>query len=72
MEKIEEFPMLRLLMPWGEYSCAEMDSPADSDDGPIFWVRPGEQVRRFLSFADVDYVALSRVTSLLNSSILVL
>uniref|UniRef100_A0A914RFY3 Uncharacterized protein n=1 Tax=Parascaris equorum TaxID=6256 RepID=A0A914RFY3_PAREQ len=31
-------------MPWGEYSWAEMDSPADSDDGPIFWVRPGEQV----------------------------
>uniref|UniRef100_F1KSE3 Round spermatid basic protein 1-like protein n=1 Tax=Ascaris suum TaxID=6253 RepID=F1KSE3_ASCSU len=46
LEKIEEFPMLRLLMPWGEYSCAEMDSPADSDDGPIFWVRPGEQLIR--------------------------
>uniref|UniRef100_A0A914ZN04 Round spermatid basic protein 1-like protein n=1 Tax=Parascaris univalens TaxID=6257 RepID=A0A914ZN04_PARUN len=46
LEKIEEFPMLRLLMPWGEYSWAEMDSPADSDDGPIFWVRPGEQLIR--------------------------
>lgn len=36
--------MLKLLMPWGEWSGADLESPSDSDDGPIFWVRPGEQV----------------------------
>lgn len=46
IENLEEFPMLKLLMPWGEWSSADMDSPADSDDGPIFWVRPGEQLIR--------------------------
>lgn len=38
------FPMLKLLMPWGNWSAAGLESPSDSDDGPIFWVRPGEQV----------------------------
>ena len=30
-------------MPWGEWSVMDMDA-SDSDDGPIYWVRPGEQV----------------------------
>lgn len=44
IEWLEMFPMLKLLMPWGEWSGADLESPSDSDDGPIFWVRPGEQV----------------------------
>uniref|UniRef100_A0A0R3S6C2 Round spermatid basic protein 1-like protein n=1 Tax=Elaeophora elaphi TaxID=1147741 RepID=A0A0R3S6C2_9BILA len=36
----------KLLMPWGEWSGADLESPSDSDDGPIFWVRPGEQMIR--------------------------
>uniref|UniRef100_A0A8R1XV67 Round spermatid basic protein 1-like protein n=1 Tax=Onchocerca volvulus TaxID=6282 RepID=A0A8R1XV67_ONCVO len=44
IEWLEMFPMLKLLMPWGEWSGADLESPSDSDDGPIFWVRPGEQM----------------------------
>ncbi|KAM3726271.1 Lysine-specific demethylase RSBN1L [Dirofilaria immitis] len=46
IEWLEMFPMLKLLMPWGEWSRADLESPSDSDDGPIFWVRPGEQMIR--------------------------
>uniref|UniRef100_A0A915PYL7 Round spermatid basic protein 1-like protein n=1 Tax=Setaria digitata TaxID=48799 RepID=A0A915PYL7_9BILA len=46
IEWLEMFPMLKLLMPWGEWSGADLESPSDSDDGPIFWVRPGEQMIR--------------------------
>lgn len=31
-------------MPWGEASIVKMDSPLESNDGPILWVRPGEQM----------------------------
>lgn len=30
-------------MPWGPLSATNM-SPADSNDGPILWIRPGEQL----------------------------
>lgn len=30
-------------MPWGEKSIVQMD-PRLSNDGPILWVRPGEQL----------------------------
>ncbi|VDO33755.1 unnamed protein product [Onchocerca flexuosa] len=46
IEWLEMFPMLKLLMPWGKWSGADLESPSDSDDGPIFWVRPGEQMIR--------------------------
>ncbi|VDN01065.1 unnamed protein product [Thelazia callipaeda] len=46
IECLELFPMLKLLMPWSEWSAAGLESPSDSDDGPIFWVRPGEQMIR--------------------------
>lgn len=31
-------------MPWGERSITYNQKPTDSDDGPIFWARPGEQL----------------------------
>jgi len=37
-------PLLRLLMPWGPLSIKDGANPEDSDDGPIYWVRPGEQL----------------------------
>lgn len=40
---IESFPMFKLLMPWSELSIMDHEE-SESDDGPIFWVRPGEQV----------------------------
>ncbi|VDN57474.1 unnamed protein product [Dracunculus medinensis] len=39
---IESFPMFKLLMPWSELSIMDHEE-SESDDGPIFWVRPGEQ-----------------------------
>lgn len=30
-------------MPWGSLSSQKMASRTDSNDGPILWVRPGEQ-----------------------------
>lgn len=31
-------------MPWGDASIVRMDSPQESNDGPILWIRPGEQM----------------------------
>ncbi|CAB1313705.1 unnamed protein product [Coregonus sp. 'balchen'] len=31
-------------LPWGTFSSLRLRSPTESDDGPIMWVRPGEQM----------------------------
>lgn len=31
-------------MPWGPLSVVKMDTPEESNDGPILWIRPGEQL----------------------------
>lgn len=31
-------------LPWGTFSSLRLQSPTESDDGPIMWVRPGEQM----------------------------
>ncbi|XP_063543034.1 lysine-specific demethylase RSBN1L [Cydia strobilella] len=36
-------PFLNLTMPWGPMSAVEME-PQESNDGPILWIRPGEQL----------------------------
>ena len=41
---LEKSPFLRLVMPWGPMSSLHMSSPTESNDGPILWVRPGEQL----------------------------
>lgn len=41
---IEESPFAKLVTPWGEFSSIKMSSPEESNDGPIFWIRPGEQL----------------------------
>uniref|UniRef100_A0A1E1XIY8 Round spermatid basic protein 1-like protein n=1 Tax=Amblyomma aureolatum TaxID=187763 RepID=A0A1E1XIY8_9ACAR len=41
---LEKCPFLHLTMPWGPLSGVQMDSPQESNDGPILWVRPGEQL----------------------------
>lgn len=39
----DNHPLLGPITPWGEYSQLAGMRPELSDDGPIFWVRPGEQ-----------------------------
>ncbi|VDM60536.1 unnamed protein product, partial [Angiostrongylus costaricensis] len=51
LAELEKSPILRPIMPWGEWSTLNLDNITECDDGPIFWVRPGEQ-RRELLFED--------------------
>lgn len=44
LSMIEESPFSKLVTPWGEFSSLKMSSPQESNDGPIFWIRPGEQL----------------------------
>ncbi|XP_076634334.1 uncharacterized protein LOC143348220 isoform X1 [Colletes latitarsis] len=44
LKKLEENPFLKLTMPWGPLSVVKMDTPQESNDGPILWIRPGEQL----------------------------
>lgn len=43
LEMIERDPFLRLVLPWGQLSSLSSMNPEKSNDGPILWVRPGEQ-----------------------------
>ncbi|XP_022914961.1 lysine-specific demethylase RSBN1L isoform X2 [Onthophagus taurus] len=40
---LEQNPFLQQTMPWGQVSGVHMH-PTDSNDGPILWCRPGEQL----------------------------
>ncbi|XP_031715141.1 lysine-specific demethylase RSBN1L-like [Anarrhichthys ocellatus] len=41
---LEESPFLKRTLPWGTFSSLRRMNPTESDDGPIMWVRPGEQM----------------------------
>ena len=41
---LERSPVLAPVMPWGQLSNLKLNARCDSDDGPILWVRPGEQI----------------------------
>ncbi|CAF1150826.1 unnamed protein product [Adineta ricciae] len=43
LDKLEENPFLQSVMPWGTLASQNMKSRTDSNDGPILWVRAGEQ-----------------------------
>ena len=34
----------QMTLPWGSLSSLKLDCRSQSDDGPIMWVRPGEQM----------------------------
>jgi hypothetical protein len=38
------FIFLSQTMPWGPLSIVQMETPQESNDGPILWIRPGEQL----------------------------
>jgi hypothetical protein len=44
LDMLEENPFLKAVLPWGALSGLNLKERTDSDDGPILWVRPGEQV----------------------------
>ncbi|XP_073801896.1 tyrosine-protein phosphatase non-receptor type 12 isoform X3 [Danio rerio] len=44
LSMLEESPFLERTLPWGSFSSLKLQSPTESDDGPIMWVRPGEQM----------------------------
>uniref|UniRef100_A0A671K242 Round spermatid basic protein 1-like n=1 Tax=Sinocyclocheilus anshuiensis TaxID=1608454 RepID=A0A671K242_9TELE len=44
LDMLEESPFLKMTLPWGSLSCLKLDCRSQSDDGPIMWVRPGEQM----------------------------
>lgn len=41
--QLEQNVFLKKVMPWGKLSIVQMD-PRLSNDGPILWIRPGEQL----------------------------
>lgn len=43
LDMLTQCPFLKLTMPWGQMSAVEME-PQESNDGPILWIRPGEQL----------------------------
>ena len=43
IDMLEENPFLRITLPWGEFSSMDTMMPTKSNDGPILWMRPGEQ-----------------------------
>ncbi|CAH0697610.1 unnamed protein product [Spodoptera exigua] len=43
LDMLATCPFLNLTMPWGPMSAVEME-PQESNDGPILWIRPGEQL----------------------------
>ncbi|KAM5170380.1 lysine-specific demethylase RSBN1L isoform 2-T2 [Mantella aurantiaca] len=44
LDMLEESVFLKRTLPWGSQSSLQLKSRKDSDDGPIMWVRPGEQM----------------------------
>ncbi|AWP10159.1 putative round spermatid basic protein 1-like [Scophthalmus maximus] len=44
LDMLEESPFLKMTLPWGSLSGLRLDCRSQSDDGPIMWVRPGEQM----------------------------
>jgi hypothetical protein len=63
---LEANPFLRHVMPWGDFSVNENMNPMNSDDGPILWARPGEQMIPTSNLKDQQM--LSSNSNNLNSS----
>lgn len=60
--KLEQSPFLKKSMPWGKMSVVQMD-PRLSNDGPILWIRPGEQL---IPTAEMTKTPLKRQRARIN------
>lgn len=57
---LEKSPILKRLLPWSERAITCNQDPKESDDGPIFWARPGEQMIRTDEIGKEDAKAKKR------------
>ncbi|KAJ0012403.1 hypothetical protein NQD34_016737 [Periophthalmus magnuspinnatus] len=57
---LEKSLFLKRTVPWGSFSSLSSMEPRDSDDGPIMWVRPGEQM---IPLADIPKSPFKRKRS---------
>lgn len=44
LDMVEQDPFLKYVMPWGDMSLVAGMPRSRSNDGPILWARPGEQM----------------------------
>lgn len=68
LDLLEQCLFLKETMPWGSFSALNLPERNKSNDGPILWVRPGEQVvptaeskspykkRRYVNFNSLSYM----------------
>lgn len=62
LSRLESNPFLKKTMPWGEKSIIHMD-PRLSNDGPILWIRPGEQL---IPTAEINKTPMKRQRTRIN------
>ncbi|XP_055551133.1 uncharacterized protein LOC129733345 [Wyeomyia smithii] len=62
LKRLEDNPFLNKTMPWGELSIVQMD-PRLSNDGPILWIRSGEQL---VPTAEINKTPMKRQRTRIN------
>lgn len=62
LKRLEQNPFLNKAMPWGQLSIVQMD-PRLSNDGPILWIRPGEQL---VPTAEINKTPMKRQRTRIN------
>ncbi|XP_056455517.1 lysine-specific demethylase RSBN1L-like isoform X1 [Gadus chalcogrammus] len=60
---LADSPFLERTLPWGTFSSLRLQSPTESDDGPIMWVRPGEQMIPMADMPKSPFKRKSRSTN---------
>uniref|UniRef100_G3UKN3 Round spermatid basic protein 1 like n=1 Tax=Loxodonta africana TaxID=9785 RepID=G3UKN3_LOXAF len=63
LDMLEDSPFLKCTLPWGTLSSLKLESRKDSDDGPIMWVRPGEQMIPVADMPKSPFKRKSRTTN---------
>ncbi|GAB6029278.1 hypothetical protein CHUAL_005045 [Chamberlinius hualienensis] len=55
LNTLEKNSFLHYSLPWGSISNVKMVTPQESNDGPILWIRPGEQMIPTAEFSKSPY-----------------
>ena len=64
---LEKNSFLYHAMPWSDLSVNEKMSPMNSDDGPIIWARPGEQMIPTSNFKDQQLLNSNNISNNLSN-----